>query len=156
MIRDSFVRLWTGFWDRAPRQLEFTREGKILIGIALAVGAGAINTGMTAFFLISIVCSSLGIFALRGLYYAIMKEGRVPLAFTGSAVGFVSVIGYMPDVFMGPLMGLLLDRSPGPSGHQYVFWVVAGFALMGLIFSWTFHRFTAQEYNDPGTESHTG
>jgi nitrate/nitrite transporter NarK len=113
----------------------------LLLG-SLVLASGAINAGMIAFFLLSIVCASLGIFALRGLYYAIMKEGRVPLAFTGSAVGFVSVIGYMPDVFMGPLMGLLLDRSPGPSGHQQVFWVVAGFALLGLIFSWAFKRIT--------------
>ena len=38
-------RLWKRFWERAPRQLEFTREGKILVAIALAVGAAAINTG---------------------------------------------------------------------------------------------------------------
>jgi len=116
----------------------------LLLG-SLVLASGAINAGMLSFFLISIVCASLGIFALRGLYYAIMKEGRVPLTFTGSAVGFVSVIGYMPDVFMGPLMGLLLDRSPGPAGHQNLFWVVAGFAIAGLIFSWTFHRYTERE-----------
>jgi len=116
----------------------------LLLG-SLVLATGAINTGMTTFFLISIVCSSLGIFALRGLYYAIMKEGRIPFAFTGSAVGFVSVIGYTPDIFIGPLMGLLLDRSPGPSGHQHVFWVVAGFAIAGLIFSWVFHRYTERD-----------
>lgn len=37
--------VWQRFWERAPRQLKFTRNGKILVAIALAVGAAAINTG---------------------------------------------------------------------------------------------------------------
>ena len=75
-------------------------------------------------YIATMVCASLGIFALRGLYYAIMEEGQVPLAYTGSAVGLVSVTGYAPDIFMGPLMGYLLDSAPGASGHRHVFSVV--------------------------------
>ena len=33
---------------------------------------------------------------MRGLYFGIMQEGKVPLAFTGSAVGLVSVLGTLP------------------------------------------------------------
>ena len=106
--------------------------------------ARMVTDGMVWLFLITIVCASLGIFALRGLYFAIMKEGRVPYAYTGSAVGIVSLIGYTPDVFMGPLMGYLLDQSPGPSGHQHVFWVAAGFAMAGLIASLLFRRISAK------------
>jgi sugar phosphate permease len=73
-----------------------------------------------------------------------MREGKVPRAFTGAAVGLVSVIGYTPDVFMGPLMGYLLDQSPGAAGHQHVYWVVTGFALLGLIASWCFARVTSR------------
>jgi hypothetical protein len=62
------------------------------------------------------------------------------VAYTGCAVGFVSVIGYTPDVFMGPLMGYLLDRSPGAVGQQHVFWAVSGFALVGLVASYLFSR----------------
>jgi sugar phosphate permease len=64
----------------------------------------------------------------------------VPLAVTGSAVGLVSVIGYTPDVFMGPLMGVLLDRSPGELGHRHVFAVVAGFGALGVVLTWCFRR----------------
>lgn len=44
-------RLWRAFWDRAPRQLKFTREGKILVGIAFAAGLAAVNTGNNLLFL---------------------------------------------------------------------------------------------------------
>lgn len=117
-----------------------------LIATGSAVlASGAITAGMYAFFLLTIISTSLGIFALRGLYFAIMKEGRIPLTVTGSAVGVVSLIGYTPDVFMGPLMGWLLDRSPGAAGHQHVFLVVFCFALLGMICSLLFHRVTRNQ-----------
>jgi hypothetical protein len=43
---------------------------------------------------------------------------------------------------MGPLMGWLLDRSPGAAGHLHVFWVVTGFAVLGIIASLLFQRVT--------------
>jgi sugar phosphate permease len=69
-----------------------------------------------------------------------MEEGRVPFGDTGSAVGIVSVVGYTPDVFMGPLMGILLDRWPGQLGHQLVFAVLTLSAMVGLVASILFWR----------------
>ena len=112
----------------------------LIVAGSLVLASGLIEEGVWWIYLLSISTASLGIFALRGLYFAIMGEGSIPLAFTGSAVGLVSVIGYTPDVFMGPIMGLLLDGTPGAGGHQQVFAVVAGFALAGLIASWVFAR----------------
>jgi nitrate/nitrite transporter NarK len=111
---------------------------------SLILASGLIGSGMVWVFLLTIVCSSIGIFALRGLYFAIMQEGKVPLAYTGATVGLVSMIGYTPDVFMGPLMGYLLDQSPGALGHQHVFWVVTGFAVLGLLASWRFGKVTSK------------
>lgn len=42
---------WQKFWDQAPRQLAFTREGKVVVGIAIATGFAAINTGSNLLFL---------------------------------------------------------------------------------------------------------
>ncbi len=33
-------------------------------------------------------------------------------------VFWAALIGYTPEVFMGPLMGFLLDRTPGAIGHH--------------------------------------
>lgn len=107
----------------------------ILAGSAL-LASGWIPPDGRYLLLLGIITASLGIHALRGLYFAIMGETRIPLAFTGSAVGIVSVIGYTPDVFFGPLMGHLLDRSPGAVGHQHLFAVIAAFAVVGLIATW--------------------
>ena len=66
-------------------------------------------------------------YGIRGIYFAVMEEARIPLISTGAAVGIISIIGFTPDVFMGPLMGFLLDKYPGAPGHQYVFLVLSLF-----------------------------
>ena len=112
----------------------------LLAAGSAALGANILTPSSYVPYIATIVCASLGIFALRGLYYAIMEEGQVPLAYTGSAVGIVSVVGYTPDVFMGPLMGHLLDSAPGATGHCHVFLVVMAFSVAGLVASLLFIR----------------
>ena len=112
----------------------------LLTAGSAVLASNTLTASMYVPYVVTIVCASLGIFALRGLYYAIMEEGQVPLAYTGSAVGLVSVIGYTPDVFMGPLMGYLLDGAPGATGHRHVFLVVMAFSVAGLMASCFFIR----------------
>ena len=113
----------------------------------LAIGCGVIASdflrpGMTTAFFAAMIATSVAVFALRSLYFALMQEGHVPYRYTGTAVGFVSAVGYTPDVFMGPWMGKLLDDSPGVLGHQHVFGVITGFAVTGFVASFIFQRIT--------------
>ena len=108
----------------------------------LIIASGALPTGVHWMLAGTVVGASTGIYALRGIYFALFGEARVPLGVTGSAVGVVSVIGYTPDVFMGPIMGHLIDRSPGAAGHQHVFMLVAVFGLIGLLATMLFQRST--------------
>ncbi len=114
----------------------------ILIVGSLSIALGALQPGAHWMIVAVVIGTSTGIYALRGIYFALFGEARVPLAFTGSAVGVVSVIGYTPDVFMGPAMGFLLDRSPGTLGHQHVFAMVAIFGVIGLLSTLVFQRIT--------------
>ena len=77
----------------------------------------------------------IAIFGLRGVYFALFGEARVPIALTGTAVGVVSVIGYTPDVFLAFVAGILIDASPGAAGHQDVFVMLSVFAAIGAIAS---------------------
>jgi sugar phosphate permease len=79
-----------------------------------------------------VVAISAAVFGLRGLYFAIFDEAGVDAAKTGTAVGLVSVVGYTPDIFMGPLNGYLTDTYPGAEGHQYFFGAMACAAVVGL------------------------
>jgi len=100
-----------------------------------------VQPGIHAVLVATVAATSVGIYAVRAVYFALLGEARVPIAVTGSAIGLVSVIGYTPDVFMGPVTGYLLDRSPGAAGHQLVFLFVAGSAVAGLIATLLFQRF---------------
>ena len=85
-----------------------------------------------------LTCTAM--FGLRGLYFALFEEARVPASVTGTAVGIVSVIGFTPDVFVAYVGGLLLDRSPGLSGHQHYFLFLAAFAALGFLASIALQR----------------
>ncbi|MEM6471673.1 MAG: hypothetical protein AAF802_19085, partial [Planctomycetota bacterium] len=50
----------------------------------------------------------------------------------------VSAIGFTPDVFLGPAMGWLLDRSPGETGHQHLFAMLSLFALVGCVAAYAY------------------
>jgi hypothetical protein len=91
-------------------------------------------------FLFSILIVTSGIYAARALYFAVMESGRIPLVLTGTAVGLISVIGYTPDIFAGAAMGLLLDASPGLKGHQHVFYMIAGFSLVGALAAYRYYK----------------
>jgi len=86
-------------------------------------------------FIGNILITCIAIFGLRGLYFAIYEETKMPLTITGSAVGLVSVIGFTPDIFVAYVAGLCIDHSPGLLGHQYFFMFLALFAALGLMAS---------------------
>ena len=100
---------------------------------ALIFSLGFISYSKTLLFLCSIFTLSIGVYSLRTLYFSILKKGHIPLPLTGTAVGLISLIGYTPDIFMGPLMGYFLDNYPGITGHQYVFGLLAIFSLVGYL-----------------------
>ena len=111
---------------------------------ALLFAAGIISASDTALFFLSILIVATGVYAARSLYFAVMQRGQIPLVLTGTAVGLISLIGYTPDIFAGPAMGYLLDESPGATGHQHVFWMLAVFSLIGGIAALVYFRLYAK------------
>ncbi|WP_047546695.1 MFS transporter [Psychroserpens sp. Hel_I_66] len=118
----------------------------IVIGFLLMVitssifASGIINDSSTLLFITSIGTMALGVYSARVLYFATLEEAKIPLAATGTAVGFISIIGYTPDIFAGPLMGYFLDANPGAVGLENVFGVMTLFSVIGLIASFWFYR----------------
>ncbi|MCW9037621.1 MULTISPECIES: MFS transporter [Altibacter] len=113
----------------------------MLIG-SLLFASGILGPSVSFFFLLSLLITATGVYAFRTLYFAALQEGYVPLAVTGTAVGLISLVGYTPDIFMGPAMGYLLDASPGEPGHQHVFWMLSAFTVIGLAAAIRFYRIT--------------
>lgn len=79
----------------------------------------------------NLLVTFVGVFGLRGVYFALLEESGVPKVSTGRAVGLISLVGFTPDVFFAPLAGRLLDASPGVAGHQHYFLLLTGIAVAG-------------------------
>ena len=111
-----------------------------LIGGVLFASGLIAPTTMLLFFM-SVVVIAAGVYAIRALYFGVMQSGKIPITFTGTAVGLISLVGYTPDVFAGPAYGMLLDAHPGEElGHQHVFWMLSAFAFVGGLAAWVYHR----------------
>lgn len=91
------------------------------------VGAGV------AIIYINFFVSYIAVYALRGVYFALLEENRTPAFLTGAAVGLVSMLGYTPDIFFAPIGGRILDANPGIVGHQHYFMFLAATSLAGLL-----------------------
>ena len=105
----------------------------VLIAVSLAAFTFLPATsGMIVVAVIMMVLFSIGIFAMRGIYFAPIDECKVPKALVGTAIGVISVIGFFPDVYMNAIVGNLMDAYPGVTGYKYVFFVMLAFSVLGL------------------------
>ncbi len=130
--------------DRSKPSLWLTIGFAITLLMSVIFASGIVSNQHTLLFIISIGLISIGVYSTRVLYFAVMEEGNIPVELTGTAVGILSVIGYTPDIFSGPLIGVLLDNSPGKLGHQHVFLALVIFSFIGLIASWFLYRNSKQ------------
>ena len=109
---------------------------------SVAIGFGFFEATVAWITVLIIIIMCVGIYALRGLYFAIMEEAKIPLSQTGTAIGIISVVGYTPDIFIGPIMGYILDKNPGAIGHQNLFLFLAIFSCIGILAAISFRKAT--------------
>ncbi len=82
----------------------------------------------------NVLISCLGLFALRGIYFALLEESNVPRRMTGTAVGVISFVGYTPEIFMPLLGGILIDGwSGGVTGYHVLFAFLATMSVVGIV-----------------------
>ncbi|MGI9273046.1 MAG: MFS transporter [Woeseiaceae bacterium] len=80
----------------------------------------------------NIFVALFAVFALRGIYFALLEETSTPRHITGTAVGMISLVGYTPEVFFASVAGRILDATPGAGGHMNLFTLLAVIAAVGV------------------------
>lgn len=118
--------------------------------MAVTVGIFLVAPGSSSLLyllVINMIVFGAAVFAMRGIYFASMEEVKIPLALTGSVVGFASMIGFTPDIYMNLLAGHLLDTYPGMTGYKMLFAVMLLFVVVGLIASIFLLRLAKQKKN---------
>ena len=102
----------------------------ILIYLILALVVPAANGPFII--MANLVISFLAVFALRGVYFALFEETKVPKNQTGTTVGLISLVGFTPDIFFYPIAGRIIDNSSGIAGYHQFYGLLAGLALAGF------------------------
>jgi len=92
------------------------------------------------FVVINMCVLMIALFAVRGVYFALLEEGHVPMMVTGIATGVVSTIGFLPDIFSPIIGGHFLDAYPGAPGYKYIFMMSAVFAVIGIFVTMVFRN----------------
>lgn len=113
---------------------------KIMLVGSLLFASGVIKFSLNSLFIFSLIIVAIGTYTVRGLYFSILRDGKIPIILSGTAIGIVSIIGYTPDIFATPLYGYLLDTYPGITGHQLVYLVLTMFSLIGIYVSLKFKK----------------
>ncbi len=122
-------------------RIRATRAAALCFALLLAgdcLLAGFVSADEIVWVSLAVTCAAA--FGLRGVYFALIDEARVAPAITGTAVGLISMIGFLPEIFIAPVTGWLLDRSPGLAGHHHVFTLLTVVALGGLLASLSLAR----------------
>ncbi len=106
----------------------------MLLTVVYAALAGMLpeTTGIAIIYA-NFAISLFAVFALRGIYFALLQETRTPRQITGAAVGMISFVGYTPEIFFAPIAGRVLDATPGAGGHLDLFKLLAAITACGII-----------------------
>jgi len=109
----------------------------IITGICLAMMTFAPKTA--GFIIPSVILIIVMSFFLNGAYgvtSSMMTETKVPAVIFGSASGILSVIGFIPDMFVSPIAGKWLDTYDTAGAYTRIFAVLAVSAVLALVCAW--------------------
>ena len=134
---------------------KFTSTKTIFVSFAiLLISFGSIgflgDSNTIYLFWLQLVGIASAVFALRGIYYALMEELNLPISDTGKIVGFVSFVGYVPDIFVPLISGLFIDSGEGDQGYTYFFILLASVALIGLLVTYYLIRYQSDKLRSVG------
>lgn len=112
----------------------------LMIACAALIGFGILDELPILISIFTFVVIVIGTYAMRGLYFAILEEAKIPIVITGTIIGIISLIGYTPDIFMSLLSGYMLGENPTVIEYQNLFQVFLLFPLVGLLATVGFRR----------------
>lgn len=73
----------------------------------------------------------VGMYCNYGIVFSLMEDGGVPMEVSGTAIGLISTIGYLPEVVCPAAAGIILDTY-SVTGYKYYFIAVAVVMLVGI------------------------
>lgn len=132
--------------------------GEILVAIGLLfviftpVGTSIIPV------LIGCVVVYFAVFMNQSMYFAILEEIHIPSAVSGTAIGLMCTIGYLPDAFVPTVVGRVLDSYPEGSyeGYRVLFYMMLSAILISIVLTLLWLRNTRERRAEILSSRHSG
>lgn len=90
--------------------------------------------------LVVMLLFTAAIFVMRGIYFAPIDSAGVPKNLAGTAIGVISVIGFLPDVYMNAIAGFMQQNYEAVTAYHNIFIVMLVFGIVGIIASFIMSR----------------
>ena len=84
-------------------------------------------------FIIIFCISTIFMGAVRGQFYAPLREIGIPMHLSGTAVGLIATLGYSPDLFLPLITGRLLDTMDPVAAYKIVIYILIGFGIFSML-----------------------
>ena len=92
-----------------------------------------------------IVPFGLVVYAARGIFWALLYDCPVPARALGTAIGFVSIVGYSSDAYIPQVSARLHGAFDTGTAYQLFFAYVAAAAAVGFVAAWLLDRLTRRK-----------
>jgi len=127
--------------------------GRARIVMSVLLGAAACLILMSvlppdmgpALFYVLVVIAGIFLYAIRGTYWSLLGDCKIDNAILGSAIGFISLVGYLPDIVLGPFNSLMFNLFGPNGGYNAYFIASAIFGIIGAALVIAFMRMTKKE-----------
>ena len=135
------------------------KMGKInVVGASLALASVCLillsiipRTANPVLFFIIVVVAGLFIFCIRGTYWSLLGDVGVSAKNMGLAIGFISFIGYLPDI-LAPQASNFAWGTFGDGGYNAYFIISAVLGILGVVFSIVFKKMIANRKGEDTVE----
>ncbi len=107
----------------------------LLTATTVFIFMAPVDTAWAQILIFMFILLFAAMYAIRGIYFTLIEDLKIPARISGAAIGFASVIGFAPDAFMYTWAGNILDTHKGAEGYQILFEASAGLSLLGLLVS---------------------
>ncbi len=91
-----------------------------------------IPTTATTLFIMVVLLTGFAVYMNRSTAYSLLTELRIPPRISGTALALITLIGYMPDLFIHTMFGTWLDEM-GQAGFAQIYSFVAAVGAGGIV-----------------------
>ena len=102
-------------------------------------------TTSTIIFYCLIIVGGILLYAIRGTYWSLLGDCKIDNSIVGTAIGVISVVGYMPDIVLPIFNSSLFKIFGGNGGYNAYFIASAVMGIIGVILIITFNKMTTRD-----------